>query len=218
MNLIITNKHLKINKPIDGFEFYFLRKNDDFTKLKELLDNKKPEKIISLDFAIQTVNQIQDNSIIVAKETISINAKPINWAVPREDRWIDTSEELNKSICDILEKLTFQHYIGSGIELENAHSIIDRSNAKKWISDNLHGTFIDGYSARLNEIIQENSINISIIRIINSKFPIPNLKNKGFWSQSKRFLKELYFYKIKAKSIKNEIIDKNLFYEFSKII
>ena len=35
-----------------------------------------------------------------------------------------TYKELNKSICDILEKHTFEHYIGSGIELENSITLL----------------------------------------------------------------------------------------------
>tara|TARA_B100000579_G_scaffold437715_1_gene468484 strand:- start:63289 stop:63945 length:657 start_codon:yes stop_codon:yes gene_type:complete len=217
MNLIISNKYFKKKAINNNFYFYSIEKNDDFIDLKKTIDDLKPKNIISLDFALQTIKNIENGSIIVAKETISMNSKPINWSVPREDRWFDTSEELNKSICDILEKLTFEHYVGSGIELENAHNIHHRSNAKKWINDNLNGIFIDSYSSRLNEFMINNSLNISIIRIINSSFPITNNLNPTIWNKFNEFLRELYFHKIKTKKIKNEIFEKKLFYEFSKI-
>lgn len=217
MNLLITNKYFKRIIPTSNINFYFVEKNDDFTELKKQIDDFKPEKIISLDFALQTVNQIQNNSIVVAKETININAKPINWSIPREDRWVETSEDLNKSVCDILERLTFEHYIGSGIELENAHAIHKRLEAKKWINDNLNGTFIDSYSSRLNEFIENNSFNISIVRIINSSFPIYNSEKSTFWNNLKFLFRELYFHKITTNKIKSEIFEKNLLNEFSNI-
>jgi len=217
MNLLITNKYFKKMISTSNIDFYFVEQNDNFTELKKQIDDLKPEKIISLDFAIQTVNQIQNNSIVVAKETININAKPINWSIPREDRWIETSEDLNKSVCDILEKLTFEHYVGSGIELENAHTIHKRLEAKKWINDKLDGTFIDSYSSRLNEFIENNSYNISIVRIINSSFPIYNSENSTFWNNLKFFFRELYFHKITTNKIKSEIFEKKLLNEFSNI-
>lgn len=219
MNLLIINKYLIDKSDSKNFIVYYTKKNDDFGELKKIINDSKPEKIISLDFALQTTSHINNGSIVVAKETISYNSKPINWSIPREDRWMETYEELNKSICDILEKHTFEHYIGSGIELENSQNIHKRLKAKKWINENLSGTYIDNYSSKLNQFIQNNSLKISLVRIIHSSFPInqKQSQNSGNWNVIKRFFKELYFYNITSRKIKNEIIQKKLILEFSKI-
>ena len=74
--------------------------------------------------------KINNGSIVVTRETISMNAKPVNWDIPREDRWIETSEKINKSICDILEKLSFEHYVGSGVQLEDSSVVKGKKKLK----------------------------------------------------------------------------------------
>jgi len=216
MKLLVINKHLKDNFHSKDLTFYFVKKNDDFSDLEKIIDEYKPNNIISIDFGIQTNNEIQNGSLIVAKDTISLNSKPISWSIPREDRWIDTSEDLNKSICDILEKLSFEHYVGSGIELENSFKIEKKPNAKDWLKENIKGIYIDSYSSKLNELISNKPYNFSILRIMNSSFPIYQNKN-NFLDKFIGFFKELYFYKISAKKIKKDINERKLIFEISKI-
>ncbi len=216
MKLLVINKHLKDNFQSKDLTFYFVKKNDDFSDLVKIIDEYKPNKIISIDFGVQTNDEIQNGSVIVAKDTISINSKPISWSIPREDLWIDTSEDLNKSICDILEKLSFEHYVGSGIEIENSFNIEKRPNAKNWLKENIKGIYIDSYSSKLNELISNKAYNFSILRIMNSSFPIYQNKN-SFLDKFIGFLKELYFYKISAKKIKKDINERKLIFEISKI-
>ena len=116
--LFITNRKLKKLFNDKSLNILFIENENDFSKLEEEIKKDKPEKIISVDFAVQLSEKINNGSIVVTRETISMNAKPVNWDIPREDRWIETSEKINKSICDILEKLSFEHYVGSGVQLE----------------------------------------------------------------------------------------------------
>ena len=118
MNLIILNKNIKLFKNNKSCLTYYLDNKDDFSKLKKIINEEKPKNIISLDFAIQTSENTSNDEIIVAKETIIINSKPVNWGIPRVDRWAETSHDLNKSICDILESNNINHRIGSGVQLE----------------------------------------------------------------------------------------------------
>ena len=118
--LFITNRKLKKLFNDKSLNILFIENENDFSKLEEEIKKDNPEKIISVDFAVQLSEKINNGSIVVTRETISMNAKPVNWDIPREDRWIETSEKINKSICDILEKLSFEHYVGSGVQLEDS--------------------------------------------------------------------------------------------------
>ena len=136
--LFITNKKLKKIFNDKSLNILFIENENDFSKLEEEIKKDNPEKIISVDFAVQLSEKINNGSIVVTKETISMNAKPVNWDIPREDRWIETSEKINKSICDILEKLSFEHYVGSGVQLEDSSVVKGKKKAKEWILSLIH--------------------------------------------------------------------------------
>ena len=174
--LFITNRKLKKLFNDKSLNILFIENENDFSKLEEEIKKDNPEKIISVDFAVQLSEKINNGSIVVTRETISMNAKPVNWDIPREDRWIETSEKINKSICDILEKLSFEHYVGSGVQLEDSSVVKGKKKAKEWINKNISGIYIDNYSSKLNEVLSSTKVNHSIIRIINSKFPIKEIK------------------------------------------
>ena len=128
--LFITNKKLKKLFNDKSLNILFIENENDFSKLEEEIKKDNPEKIISVDFAVQLSEKINNGSIVVTRETISMNAKPVNWDIPREDRWIETSEKINKSICDILEKLSFEHYVGSGVQLEDSSVVKGKKKLK----------------------------------------------------------------------------------------
>ena len=214
--LFITNKKLKKLFNDKSLNILFIENENDFSKLEEEIKKDNPEKIISVDFAVQLSEKINNGSIVVTKETISMNAKPVNWDIPREDRWIETSEKINKSICDILEKLSFEHYVGSGVQLEDSSVVKGKKKAKEWINKNISGIYIDNYSSKLNEVLSSTKVNHSIIRIINSKFPIKERVEKNIIQKIKFFFVEFYFYNFRAKNIKQYIIEKKLFSEISK--
>ena len=214
--LFITNKKLKKLFNDKSLNILFIENENDFSKLEEEIKKDNPEKIISVDFAVQLSEKINNGSIVVTRETISMNAKPVNWDIPREDRWIETSEKINKSICDILEKLSFEHYVGSGVQLEDSSVVKGKKKAKEWINKNISGIYIDNYSSKLNEVLSSTKVNHSIIRIINSKFPIKERVEKNIIQKIKIFFVEFYFYNFRAKNIKKYIIEKKLFSEISK--
>ena len=214
--LFITNRKLKKLFNDKSLNILFIENENDFSKLEEEIKKDNPEKIISVDFAVQLSEKINNGSIVVTRETISMNAKPVNWDIPREDRWIETSEKINKSICDILEKLSFEHYIGSGVQLEDSSVVKGKKKAKEWINKNISGIYIDNYSSKLNEVLSSIKVNHSIIRIINSKFPIKESVEKSIIQKIKFFFIEFYFYNFRAKNIKQYIIEKKLFSEISK--
>ena len=214
--LFITNKKLKKLFNDKSLNILFIENENDFSKLEEEIKKDIPEKIISVDFAVQLSEKINNGSIVVTRETISMNAKPVNWDIPREDRWIETSEKINKSICDILEKLSFEHYVGSGVQLEDSSVVKGKKKAKEWINKNISGIYIDNYSSKLNEVLSSTKVNHSIIRIINSKFPIKERVEKNIIQKIKIFFVEFYFYNFRAKNIKQYIIEKKLFSEISK--
>ena len=214
--LFITNKKLKKLFNDKSLNILFIENENDFSKLEEEIKKDNPEKIISVDFAVQLSEKINNGSIVVTRETISMNAKPVNWDIPREDRWIETSEKINKSICDILEKLSFEHYVGSGVQLEDSSVVKGKKKAKEWINKNISGIYIDNYSSKLNEVLSSTKVNHSIIRIINSKFPIKERVEKNIIQKIKIFFVEFYFYNFRAKNIKQYIIEKKLFSEISK--
>ena len=214
--LFITNRKLKKLFNDKSLNILFIENENDFSKLEEEIKKDNPEKIISVDFAVQLSEKINNGSIVVTRETISMNAKPVNWDIPREDRWIETSEKINKSICDILEKLSFEHYVGSGVQLEDSSVVKGKKKAKEWINKNISGIYIDNYSSKLNEVLSSIKVNHSIIRIINSKFPIKERIEKNIIQKIKIFFVEFYFYNFRAKNIKKYIIEKKLFSEISK--
>ncbi|MCH2494364.1 MAG: hypothetical protein MK013_01330 [Dehalococcoidia bacterium] len=214
--LFITNRKLKKLFNDKSLNILFIENENDFSKLEEEIKKDNPEKIISVDFAVQLSEKINNGSIVVTRETISMNAKPVNWDIPREDRWIETSEKINKSICDILEKLSFEHYVGSGVQLEDSSVVKGKKKAKEWINKNISGIYIDNYSSKLNEVLSSTKVNHSIIRIINSKFPIKESVEKSIIQKIKIFFIEFYFYNFRAKNIKQYIIEKKLFSEISK--
>lgn len=214
--LFITNRKLKKLFNDKSLNILFIENENDFSKLEEEIKKDNPEKIISVDFAVQLSEKINNGSIVVTRETISMNAKPVNWDIPREDRWIETSEKINKSICDILEKLSFEHYVGSGVQLEDSSVVKGKKKAKEWINKNISGIYIDNYSSKINEVLSSIKVNHSIIRIINSKFPIKERVEKNIIQKIKIFFVEFYFYNFRAKNIKKYIIEKKLFSEISK--
>tara|TARA_S200000501_G_scaffold154115_1_gene145276 strand:+ start:976 stop:1635 length:660 start_codon:yes stop_codon:yes gene_type:complete len=218
MNLIILNKNIKLFKNNKSCLTYYLDNKDDFSKLKKIINEEKPKNIISLDFAIQTSENTSNDEIIVAKETIIINSKPVNWGIPRVDRWAETSHDLNKSICDILESNNINHRIGSGVQLEYNDKISKRKNAKNWIYENIKANFIDANSNSISSLIDGEIINFSIIRIINRKFSIEKInKNENLIKKIIRLFKLQYFHKITSRKIKNELKEKNILYKFSHI-
>tara|TARA_B100001250_G_scaffold412287_1_gene443103 strand:+ start:268 stop:927 length:660 start_codon:yes stop_codon:yes gene_type:complete len=218
MNLIILNKNIKLFKNNKSCLTYYLDNKDDFSKLKKIINEEKPKNIISLDFAIQTSENTSNDEIIVAKETIIINSKPVNWGIPRVDRWAETSHDLNKSICDILESNNINHRIGSGVQLEYNDKISKRKNAKNWIYENIKANFIDPNSNSISSLIDGEIINFSIIRIINRKFSIEKInKNENLIKKIIRLFKLQYFHKITSRKIKNELKEKNILYKFSQI-
>mgnify|MGYP001439901971 FL=1 len=218
MNLIILNKNIKLFKNNKSCLTYYLDNKDDFSKLKKIINEEKPKNIISLDFAIQTSENTSNDEIIVAKETITINSKPVNWGIPRVDRWAETSHDLNKSICDILESNNINHRIGSGVQLEYNDKISKRKNAKNWIYENIKANFIDPNSNSISSLIDGEIINFSIIRIINRKFSIEKINNnENLIKKIIRLFKLQYFHKITSRKIKNELKEKNILYKFSQI-
>lgn len=218
MNLIILNKNIKLFKNNKSCLTYYLDNKDDFSKLKKIINEEKPKNIISLDFAIQTSENTSNDEIIVAKETIIINSKPVNWGIPRVDRWAETSHDLNKSICDILESNNINHRIGSGVQLEYNDKISKRKNAKNWIYENIKANFIDANSNSISSLIDGEIINFSIIRIINRKFSIEKINNnENLIKKIIRLFKLQYFHKITSRKIKNELKEKNILYKFSHI-
>ncbi len=218
MNLIILNKNFKLFKNNKSCLTYYLDNKDDFSKLKKIINEEKPKNIISLDFAIQTSENTSNDEIIVAKETIIINSKPVNWGIPRVDRWAETSHDLNKSICDILESNNINHRIGSGVQLEYNDKISKRKNAKNWIYENIKANFIDPNSNSISSLIDGEIINFSIIRIINRKFSIEKINNnENLIKKIIRLFRLQYFHKITSRKIKNELKEKNILYKFSQI-
>ena len=218
MNLIILNKNIKLFKNNKSCLTYYLDNKDDFSKLKKIINEEKPKNIISLDFAIQTSENTSNDEIIVAKETIIINSKPVNWGIPRVDRWAETSHDLNKSICDILESNNINHRIGSGVQLEYNDKISKRKNAKNWIYENIKANFIDVNSSSISSLIESEIINFSIIRIINKKFSLEKINNnENLIKKIIRFIKLQYFHKITSRKITNELKEKNILYKFSQI-
>ncbi|MBL40892.1 MAG: hypothetical protein CL761_06220 [Chloroflexi bacterium] len=217
MNLIILNKNLKFINNDKQSIVYKIKKNDDLFELKNIIDNKKPNNIISIDFAVQTNEEITNNEIIVAKETLVINSKPVDWSIPRVDRWIETSHDLNKSICDVLELENIKHRIGSGLELEFNKDISKRRNAKKWINENIKANFIDNNSNKISKLVNPENHNFSIIRIINNGFPLENSHKVEGFEKVKEFFKLFFFYRLYVRKFLGELQQKKILSKISKL-
>ena len=69
----------------------------------------------------------------------------------------------------------------------------------------------------LNELFSNKPNNYSIIRIMNSSFPLYQNETNNFLYKIISFIKEFYFYKITAKKTKDDINKKKLISEISKI-
>ena len=216
MNLIIIN-HKKMSNlfnKINGEGFYFIY---DSTKkpidsLKSHILENNPEKIISLDFALPLTSTLKNNTIVIAKELILLNSRPINWAIPRSDRWIETSQNLNKSISNLLEKNLIEHSVVSGMILEHTKSIKNRNYAKEWLFKNVQSSFVDNSAWEISKLCEELSKEFSIIRIINNKTPLFEKNNpKKMITQMKNYISTGMFYsfvdkKNILKSQNNELI------------
>ncbi len=189
---------------IDGDGFYFIY---DSTKipldsLKSHILENDPEKIISLDFAVPLSDSIKNNTIVIAKEIILLNSPPISWAVPRSDRWIETSKYLNKSISNVLEKNLVEHSVVSGMILEHIHSIKNKDYAKEWLFKNVQSSFVDNSAWEISKLCKELSKEFSIIRIINNKTPLfEQNKPKKMIKKVKNYITNSLFYNFVDKNI-----------------
>ena len=67
----------------------------------------------------------------------------------------------------------------TGISLSENQIDYCKKKAKEWINKNISGIYIDNYSSKLNEVLSSTKVNHSIIRIINSKFPIKESVEKS---------------------------------------
>ena len=206
MNLIIIN-HKKMSylfNKIKGDGFYFIY---DSTKipidsLKSHILKNDPEKIISLDFAIPLTNSLKNNTIVIAKEIVKLNSRPISWAVPRSDRWIETSKHLNKSICNILEKNLIEHSVVSGMILEHIETIKNKNYAKEWLFKNVQSSFIDNSAWEISKLCEDLSKEFSIMRIINNKTPLfEQNKPKKMITKMKNYITNGLFYNFVDKNI-----------------
>ena len=216
MNLIIIN-HKKMSylfNKINGEGFYFVY---DSTKipidsLKSHILENNPEKIISLDFALPLTSTLKNNTIVIAKELILLNSRPINWAIPRSDRWIETSQNLNKSISNLLEKNLIEHSVVSGMILEHTKTIKNKNYAKEWLFKNIQSSFVDNSAWEISKLCEDLSKEFSIIRIINNKTPLFEKNNpKKMITQMKNYISTGMFYsfvdkKNILKSQNNELI------------
>ena len=215
MNLIIIN-HKKMSylfNNINGDGFYFIY---DSTKipiesLKSHILENDPDKIISLDFAVPLTRSLNNNTIVIAKEIVQLNSRPISWATPRSDRWIETSKHLNKSISNLLEKNLVEHSVVSGMILEHTKSIKNKDYAKEWLFNNVQGSFVDNSAWEISKLCEELSKEFSIIRIINNKTPLfEQNKPKKMITKMKNYINNGLFYNFVDKNIlksdNNELI------------
>jgi hypothetical protein len=214
MNLIIIN-HKKMSylfNKINGEGFYFVY---DSTKipidsLKSHILENNPEKIISLDFALPLTNTIKNNTVVIAKEIILLNSRPVDWATPRSDRWIETSQELNRSISNLLEKNLIEHSVVSGMILEHTKSIKNKNYAKEWLFKNVQSSFVDNSAWEISKLCEELSKEFSIIRIINNKTPLFEKNKPKMITQMKNYITKGMFYNFVDKNIlksqNNELI------------
>ena len=217
MNLIIINHKKmsylfnKININGDGFYFIYDSTKIPIDSLKTHILENDPEKIISLDFAVPMTGSLKKNTIVIAKEIVLMNSRPINWAVPRSDRWIETSSYLNKSISNLLEKNLIEHSVVSGMILEHIKSIKNKDYAKEWLFKNIQTSFVDNSAWKIAKLCEELSKEFSIIRIINNKTPLfEQNKTKEMITKMKNYITNGLFYNFVDKNIlksdNNELI------------
>jgi len=217
MNIIILNKSFGKFKSNKENIFYYLKVKEDFKELKTTIIEKKPKNIISIDFGIPTSENTNNNIIAIGKEAVLINSKPVNWDIPRADKWLEASNHLNMNICKLLEANCMPHMIGSAIQLEHSENIKKRKNAIKWIYKNIKVNFIDNNSAKLLEMISDLNLNDNYVflRIIHKNSPI-NI-NRKFYKKITNYIYSIFFYKIIAKKILFKIKQKNLILKLSKL-
>ena len=208
MNLIIINHKKmsylfnKININGDGFYFIYDSTKIPIDSLKTHILENDPEKIISLDFAIPLTNSLKNNTIVIAKEIVQLNSRPISWAIPRYDRWIETSKHLNKSICNILEKNLIEHSVVSGMILEHIETIKNKNYAKEWLFKNVQSSFIDNSAWEISKLCEDLSKEFSIMRIINNKTPLfEQNKQKRMITKMKNYITNGLFYNFVDKKI-----------------
>ena len=217
MNLIIINHKKmsylfnKININGDGFYFIYDSTKIPIDSLKTHILENDPEKIISLDFAMPLTNSLKNNTIVIAKEIVLMNSRPIDWAVPRSDRWIETSRYLNKSISNLLEKNLIEHSVVSGMILEHIKTIKNKDYAKEWLFKNVQSSFVDNSAWKIAKLCEELSKEFSIIRIINNKTPLfEQNKTKEMITKMKNYITNGLFYNFVDKNIlksdNNELI------------
>ena len=217
MNLIIINHKKmsylfnKININGDGFYFIYDSTKIPIDSLKTHILENDPEKIISLDFAMPLTDSLKNNTIVIAKEIVQLNSRPISWAIPRYDRWIETSKHLNKSICNILEKNLIEHSVVSGMILEHIKSIKNKNYAKEWLFKNVQSSFIDNSAWEISKLCEDLSKEFSIMRIINNKTPLfEQNKPKKMITKMKNYITNGLFYNFVDKNIlksdNNELI------------
>ena len=217
MNLIIINHKKmsylfnKININGDGFYFIYDSTKIPIDSLKTHILENDPEKIISLDFAVPITGSLKKNTIVIAKEIVLMNSRPINWAVPRSDRWIETSSYLNKSISNLLEKNLIEHSVVSGMILEHIKTIKNKDYAKEWLFKNVQSSFVDNSAWKIAKLCEELSKEFSIIRIINNKTPLfEQNKTKEMTTKMKNYITNELFYNFVDKNIlksdNNELI------------
>ena len=217
MNIIILNKSFGKFKNNKEIIFYYLKVKEDFEELKKIIIEKKPKNIISVDFAIPTSIEINNNIIAIGKESILFNSKPVNWSIPRGNKWIESSKNLNFNISNILESNGLEHFIGSGIQLEYSKNIKKRKRAIKWFHENIKVNFIDNNSAKLLEVISDLNLidNYAFIRLLHKKTPIYN--NQRNYEKIINYFYSIIFYKIISKKILSKIRYTNLILKLSKL-
>ena len=201
----------KININGDGFYFIYDSTKIPIDSLKTHILENDPEKIISLDFAVPITGSLKKNTIVIAKEIVLMNSRPINWAVPRSDRWIETSSYLNKSISNLLEKNLIEHSVVSGMILEHIKTIKNKDYAKEWLFKNVQSSFVDNSAWKIAKLCEELSKEFSIIRIINNKTPLfEQNKTKEMITKMKNYITNGLFYNFVDKNIlksdNNELI------------
>tara|TARA_B110000438_G_scaffold226687_1_gene220990 strand:- start:2595 stop:3245 length:651 start_codon:yes stop_codon:yes gene_type:complete len=215
MNLIILNKSFGTFENSKESIFYHLKVNQDYKELKKFIEKHDPENIISIDFGVQANKAIKNNTIVIGKESIMINSKPIDWSIPRADKWLETSERLNLKISNILEENCLQHIVGSCAQLEYSEKIKERKKALEWIHKKIKVNIIDNNSVELLKIIFELNLSekYSFLRLINSKYQINNNNLKKI----KNIFYSFLFNKFHIKKISSKISEKKLIIQISKI-
>lgn len=219
MNLIILNKSFGNFKNTKESIFYNLKDNQGLEEIKKIIIKNTPNNIISIDFGIQTNKYISNNTIIIGKESILINSKPVDWSIPRADRWSETSERLNHKISNLLEENCLAHEIASCAQLEYTENIKKREKAIAWIYKNIKVSFIDDNSAELLKIIFEMKLSdkFTFIRLINNNYQLSNNKKDNLLKKIINYLYAKIFTKYHMKKTFSEIYDKKIITKLSVI-